>query len=434
VRRFALAFLLLAACSEETDDAGALPFAEAEHARGLPFLRKPSVVKRTRTGYADEAAAAITDEEVAIYRTVWGRLGFIPTDFDLRAATKANALRYGAVYEEKNGGQITKFDEDDQPAYMVHELVHALQDQHFDLAAHDEAATSVDELLSARALVEGDARLAETRYRIESWHGDPLVEAPKLVTSAHAREESQELLAFEGVPAFISGFASFSYSYGSVVVAKAVGLHDQPARWDTAGADALFRGGAPRSSEAILRTSLGIEVDPIVDVGLERLPLPLAETYEMRVVERIGAWFTWILLREAGETRFEIAMDWDGDQLVVIGSKDPKEPPSAVVWTSAWENEVVASQVADDLRRLHAAAAEPLVVDRRGVEVVFAKGTLPEADIQLVANAALYERTSGPRPAASRKTIDLERFFDVHSTQIALSSTRMRHGVVPFSR
>jgi hypothetical protein len=434
VRRFALALLVLAACSTDTDGRGELPVAEAERARGLPFLRKPAVVTRTRASYAEEASRAVTDEEVAFYHTVWGRLGFVPTDFDLRAARKVDVTRIGAFYDPTDGGRITRFGLDDPPAYMVHELVHALQDQHFDLLALDGAATSTDEILAVRALVEGDARVAETRFHLESTGADPRVETPKLITSAKAREESEQFLSFEGVPAFLSGYASFCYTYGSVVVAKAVGLHEVPPRWDTAGADALFRGGVPKSSEAVVRTSLGIAIDPIVEVGLERLPDPLADKYEMRAVDRLGAWFTWILLREAGDLRFEITMDWDGDQIVVIGSKDPAQPPSAVVWTTAWENEAVAMQVADDLRRLHAAAAEPLVVDRRGVEVVFAKGTLPEGDVQMLANAALFARTSGPRPAASRKTIDLERFFGAHSTQTAASSTRMRTGVEPNSR
>lgn len=403
MRRFGLFLLLLAACSTESDD-GSLPFAEAEHARGLPFLRKPAVVTRTRESVAEEFEQAITEEEVTRYRTVWGRLGFVPTDFDLRASSKRNTARVGAYYEPTDGGRITRFGDDDEPAYMVHELVHALQDQHFGLEALDGSATSTDESLAVRALVEGDARAAETRYRLESFGLNPLVEAPALITSAEAKQESEQFLSFDGVPAFLSAYASFCYSWGSIVVAKAIGLHDPVPRWDTAAADALFRGGAPRSSEAVVRTSLGLEIDPIVEVGLTRLPGTLAETYEMREVDRLGAWLAWILLREAGNPRFEIATDWDGDQLVVIGPKDRAQPPLAVVWTSAWENEVVAEEVAVDLRRMHAAAAEPLVIDRRGVEVVFAKGMLTDADMHALAYAALYDRTSGPRPSVVRRS------------------------------
>jgi hypothetical protein len=411
VRRFGLLCLLLVACSTESDDE-ALPFAAAEHARGLPFLRKPDIVTRTRASYADEVSKATTDEDVTIYRTVWGRLGFVPTDFDLRAVTRLNAARVGAFYEPTDGGRITKFDGDDQPAYLVHELVHALQDQHFSLIALDESAKSMDELLAVRALVEGDARVAETRYTIERDGADPLTIAPHLFTAEKAHEESERFFAAEGIPAFLSAYASFCYSYGSLVVARAIGLMDAGARWETSQSDALFRASAPRSSEAVLRAGRGVVVDPIVDVGLARLPGALSETYEVRVVERLGAWYAWILLRDAGELRSEIALDWDGDQLVVIGPKDHAQPPTALVWTSAWENEEVAATVVDDLRRMHAAAAEPLVVDRRGVEVVFAKGAIPEADVHALANAALYERTLGARPAIARRVIEHAPFFD----------------------
>jgi hypothetical protein len=286
-----------------------------------------------------------------------------------------------------------------------------LQDQHFDLVALDSSAKTFDEGLAVRALVEGDARAAEMRYRLETNGSDPLVVGPSLFTTESAREESERFFSTEGIPPFLSAYASFCYSYGSVVVAKAIGLHDAPARWDTERVDALFRGGLARSSEAVLRATRGLEVDPIVEVGLTRLPAPLGEKYEMREVDRLGAWIAWILLREAGEERFEISMDWDGDQLVVIGWKDHAQPPAAVVWTTAWESEEVAKTVVADLKRMHAAAAEPLVIDRRGVEVVFAKGVLTDDEIRLLATAALYDRSSGPRPVARRTTIDLDRFF-----------------------
>lgn len=428
MRRVGLLFLLLVACSSSTDGAAPLPLAEAERARGLSFLRKPAVVTRTRASYAEEVTKEITDDEVARYRTVWGRLGFVPTDFDLRAASQVDVTQIGAFYEPTDGGRITRFDDQDHPALMVHELVHALQDQHFDLGALDDSAKSTDEWIALRALVEGDARVAETRYLIESAGRDALAEAPAAITTGHAREEAERFLAVEGTTALLSAYAAFCYSWGSVVVAKAIGLQQIPPRWETTGADALFRGNAPRSTEAVMRTSLGIEVDPIVDVGLASLPAPIAEKYEVREVDRLGGWLSWILLREAGELRSEIAMDWDGDQLVVLGPRDPAQPPSAVVWTTAWDNEFVAEQVVDDLHRMHAAAAEPLVIERRGVEVVFAKGTLSEDEVRILASAALYDRSSGPRPAVRRKAIDLERFFDAHSTHAAKSSTRMRHG------
>lgn len=433
MRRFALALLLLAACSSESDDE-ALPFAAAEHARGLTFLRKPDVVTRSRAAYADEVSKAVTDDDVTRYRTVWGRLGYVPTDFDLRAVSKLDAARIGAFYEPADGGRITRFDEADAPAYMVHELVHALQDQHFGLVALDDTAKSSDELLAVRALVEGDARVAEMRFRLELGGSDPVRDGPSFFTSLRAHDESEMFLSAEGIPAFLSAYASFCYSYGSIVVAKAIGLHESPPRWSTAESDRLFRGDAPRSTEAVLRTALDLEVDPIVEVGLTSLPEKVAEQWEIRDIDRLGAWLAWILIRETGDLRFELSLRWDGDQLVVIGSKDQTQPPAAVVWTSAWETEEIAASIVDDLQRKNAATTESMVVDRRGTTVVFAKGMLTFPETQMLANAALYERTSGPRPSVARRTVDAARFFDVHSTAMTTSSKRMRHGESPPSR
>ena len=432
MRRFGLLLLLIGACSSHNDET--LPLGEAARVRGLPFLRRPDVVTITRAAFVEESQKEITDDQVVYYRTVLGRLGYVPTDFDPRALAKLTSARVGAYYDPKEGnGRITTFDGDgdDDPALMIHELVHALQDQHFDLVALDESSHSTDERLAVRSLVEGDARVAEMRYRLEGAGFDPLADGARFINYEKAREESDGFLDGEGIPAYLSAYPSFAYTFGSVVVAKAIGLHDREPRWDTAGSDALFRAGALRSTEAVLRANLGIESDPIVEVGLVRLPEPLTEKYELRYADRLGAWLSWILLREAGELRSDIAMDWDGDQLAVIAPKDPAQPPVAVVWTSTWEHEVHAETVVDDLRRLHAAAAEPMLIERIGTLVVFAKGIVSDAELHALANAALYQRTSGERPSAARKTIDLTRFLDQRPTHTSTSPTCVSHRVVP---
>lgn len=54
---------------------------------------------------------------------------------------------------------------------LVHELTHALQDQHFDLTALDAGVHSRDEALALHAVIEGDATNCQWRSRSASRRG-----------------------------------------------------------------------------------------------------------------------------------------------------------------------------------------------------------------------------------------------------------------------
>jgi hypothetical protein len=90
--------------------------------------------------------------------------GFLPTDFDYEAATyHLLEAQLAGYYEPADGTMYMAADlgDDDAKATLAHELVHALQDQHWDLEARSRYRPGQGDLAEAvSALAEGDATSA----------------------------------------------------------------------------------------------------------------------------------------------------------------------------------------------------------------------------------------------------------------------------------
>jgi hypothetical protein len=91
-------------------------------------------------------------------------LGFIPTRFDYEGATYALLqAQLAGFYEPADGTMYMAADLDDDSAFatLAHELVHALQDQYWDLGKRSKYVSGQDDGSSAfSALAEGDATSA----------------------------------------------------------------------------------------------------------------------------------------------------------------------------------------------------------------------------------------------------------------------------------
>ncbi|MGO9242593.1 MAG: hypothetical protein ACLQBJ_17455 [Bryobacteraceae bacterium] len=101
-------------------------------------------------------------EELRVEETAMKMFGFVPPDFDLREATvDLMTEQAAAVYDHKTKRMIIvqgAAPDEMQEAVLVHELSHALADQHFDMHRFLDKGPRSDESDSARlAVVEGQA-------------------------------------------------------------------------------------------------------------------------------------------------------------------------------------------------------------------------------------------------------------------------------------
>lgn len=281
-------------------------FVEAE--RGLEFLSRPQV----RLLDEDEFAQAWLDlingdaeenaTDFANFTDIYQTMGIISDDLSLQEIW----LRFGEAgvlgYYETDIGAIRLRSGDINAltrTTLVHELVHALEDQHFGLS-RDEYDDRDDEISWAfSALIEGSARVIENRYR-----------------AAYTNSELQEeRAAINSIPRSVS-LAEFEasflelqfgrYNYGTTLAIEL---------WDDGGSAAVDRAfqSPPSSSEQVLSPQLFLDgVAP--DAPLSAPPAD-GEVFEEGVWGE-AAWAA--LLADSGNlsTALTVADGWGGDWYV----------------------------------------------------------------------------------------------------------------------
>jgi hypothetical protein len=142
--------------------------AKVARARGLAALRsvpgvtlsRDALIAKVRAHVAREVPPAAIRQEGQELQL----LGFIPTQLDYENETfKLLEAQLAGFYEESDGTMYMAADltAENADATLSHELVHALQDQHFDLKPHSRYQPGKsDEQGAFSALAEGDATSA----------------------------------------------------------------------------------------------------------------------------------------------------------------------------------------------------------------------------------------------------------------------------------
>ena len=162
----------------ELDAVVARTAARVEVMRCLSFHSVPTVRVENRSTVRANQRAAIAERSATTRRFDDALLetslilGGAVNASDARAATTASATlgfydpATGEIVVVAENGTASDLDE----ATLAHELVHALQDQHFDLDRFD--ASRTDAAFAESALIEGDASLVGHRYRTRCADGD----------------------------------------------------------------------------------------------------------------------------------------------------------------------------------------------------------------------------------------------------------------------
>ena len=269
-----------------------------EKERGLKFKSPVDVTlladdefeKRVTESDQEEA------EEVAHAEAVLQAMGLLDHEVDLAAVVRS--FTAGAVlgfYDPETkelvvrGLRATPF----VRSVLAHELLHALEDQHFGLDRQD---LGDEAFLGFQALAEGSAVRIEDRYRQS---------LSKAEQRAADREERSVGGNVPDVPEVVQIIFGFPYAYGPDLVAAIVRAGGQ-ARLDAAYAD------PPASSEQVLEPERYLEGDKPRPV-----PAPKADG-EVFDDGEIGELFLALMLRaEIDDDDARAAADgWGGDHYV----------------------------------------------------------------------------------------------------------------------
>lgn len=357
-------------------------------------LREPVRLERRSRAQLEAYLQARLDEEVSEeeaghIQESYGLLGLFPGELDLRDLLLD-------VYGEQVAGfydpdSAALFVLDDQPAealrpLLVHELVHAVQDQAADLDALTDRERGNDRQTAAQAAIEGHATLVMLEYMTEQMQGQP-VDFSTLPDFGQALRPALEAMsgqfpALAGAPAVLRESLLFPYLEGASFV---------QAVWTSAdGRPAPLGPFLPASTEQVIDPSrlLGPTRDAPTDVTV-RLSGGPPSVY----TNSLGRLETGVLLDElVGSGAADGADGWDGDAYVLAGDEAGER---GLVWVSVWDDTEARNRFMARLRSGPGTAAwrvEDADVDGRPVVVVRIGDAVSGAEVDIGLSDALEER------------------------------------------
>jgi hypothetical protein len=209
----------------------------------------------------------------------------------------------------------------DQKKVMAHELVHALQDQHFNLRRFEKwPKGDSDAEMAAHALIEGDATLLMIQYDINAQGlGIQVTRLPSLtetMLSDNTKDDSKEYPVLSAAPRVLRETLQFPYVYGAGF-AQAV--------WKLRALDGLNRSYTelPASSEQIMHPEKFFNLDTPTKIEIPDLTPGLGSDWKRIDLDVNGEFGYQVVLSEFIEKRraIDAAAGWGGDQYVLYENK-----------------------------------------------------------------------------------------------------------------
>jgi hypothetical protein len=194
---------------------------------------------------------------------------------------------------------------------LVHEYVHALQDQQVDLVALQQTALTTDAALGQDCVVEGEATLIEAFFSAVRWGLRP--DEVDFRTHFMAWVDWAEEEFAEDSPVLATR-RYFPYTYGARYV------YNVYQQGGMAGVRSLLE--TPPAGTRPVVLSVAEVVDAPVDT-MDELTYPApAAGYRVVLVDSLGAWlFSKFLRRGPAEVAARLAPAWRGDRLVLYADE-----------------------------------------------------------------------------------------------------------------
>lgn len=350
---------------------------------GLPLRDTVRVERRSRTQLETYIVGKL-DEELPEARAAglaetYELLGLVPPGFDLRATLRQ-------VYTEQVAGfydpdSTTLYVLDDQPpaaleSLLMHELVHAVQDQWVDLAAVTAPELDNDRRAAAQAAIEGHAMLVMLEHSISASSGSDIdvLQLPMFAGSMRPALDGirDQYPALGSAPRIVQESLLLPYLEGAGFVqsvwlseARRVPLGEMlPASTEQVSQPDRFTGAEP---DTPTRVRLSVDADARI---VQEDALGFAETR--------------IFLEElAGASAGIAASGWDGDRWALVEDAGAR----GVVWALVFDTETsrdrfvstLTPRLADLPRR---ATLGAMAVDGRPVAMLRI-GVQPDVEVTL---------------------------------------------------
>lgn len=287
---------------------------DTERVRGLTFLQQPDVTVLGPVEFAERLrnllAEQIDEEEIAVEERWLRLMGLLPDDSDLfQLFIDLYAEQVGGYYDGETKELVVAGSQEDLTALrksiVVHELIHALADQHhsfFDRAEVLIDEQRFDEAKAGQALSEGDAYYFQLVYIQE------LSLADQLAVGVEAAGVDTTIL--NSSPVFLRKDLEYDFDIGFPLVERLV---------SGGGIAAVDRAyvDPPLTTEQVLNPDryLAGEVARIVEIP--EVDAPGYEVFEEGV---FGEWRLRLLFEESlsGGRTTQVGDGWGGDGYRII--------------------------------------------------------------------------------------------------------------------
>jgi hypothetical protein len=345
-------FLLQAVFAEGVDcKVAEQSIKEASRIRGLEAKTRVPCTIETRDqvkAFLEKAIhTKVPAEKMRFDELVAKALGFIPEDYDYKKGLLDLYLsQLGGYYdpEKKRYVMAGWLPELMQPTVAVHELTHALQDQHFNLNTFiDDKTFYTDKLLARAALIEGDATAVMLDYQRALMDQPSIAKLEKVDSFILQTVLGMALVTTKTmVPESLKSVLLFPYASGTRFV------HFLLRQGGYAEITAAFR-SPPNTTSEILHP----EKYSAKNSAPSLLSDANFETNGQRIEYRdsLGE-FSITALLSSGEIKRELASKaaagWAADLVVVYGTRDKE----VVVWKILWDSALEAKEFFDAYREL----------------------------------------------------------------------------------
>lgn len=318
--------------------------AELAGITGLP-PRKPvqyDLISRARLRefLEERIREEIKPEEIRAEELTLKKFGFVPRDFDLKK-TMVDLLTEQAAafydFRKKKLFVLESAPEALQQMALVHELAHALADQHFDLKKFVDGARKSDDQAAARlAVMEGQATWLMSEY-LARRTGQSLKTSPAILQfmSQAAAMSAGQFPVFDAAPLYLRETLLFPYSKGMLFQQAVIEKQDKE------GFAAVFR-DPPVSTQQILHPEKYFGRTAPTAPSLPALPGE--REYRELTAGTIGELDHWILLRQyqSEEIAASLAPRWRGGRYRLLEHK--KNGRLVLLYASDWSDEAAAQE------------------------------------------------------------------------------------------
>ena len=276
----------------------------------------------------------LPEDEAQARVDAYALFGLVPADLDLRQVLMGLYTEQVAGFYDPDS--TTLFVMDDQPqadlrGLLIHELVHAVQDQSADLDALTDPDLGSDRATAAQAAIEGHATLVMFEYLAEQQVGAPvdLGQIPGFGALLRRNLEGvrSQFPALASAPRVLQESLIFPYVEGAVFLQSL---------WAAGERVVPFGENLPRSTEEILS---GVGVGDPVELQLD---VAGGEVVHEDVLGRLELG---VLIEEhLRSDEAGLADGWDGDRYVLVERTDGTR---ALVSYILWEDEATRDRFAD---------------------------------------------------------------------------------------